>query len=273
VIFCSDEGYLQRCGFYLNCLPMKNSQILLVSSLLVSSGIVGFAQEPGKKPSTPKQPWSDYVVHDGTRPVPEKVKTHGAVIVKAPEDADVLFDGKSSSEFSSGWEVKDGVMVATKRDASSKKKYGSCQLHIEWRVPAGRKIENQKGGNSGVFFMGAYEVQVMESYKNVTYADGQAGALYGQTPPRVNASAPQGEWQSYDITFEAPKYDENGMVEPAYVTVIHNGVVVHHRQKYHGPTVFRKVAKYPKKHPEKGPLKLQFHGDPIEYRNIWVREL
>ena len=120
--------------------------------------------------------------------------------------------------------------------------------------------------------MGKYEIQVMESHTNVTYADGQAAAIYGQTPPMFNASAPQGEWQSYDVIFEAPEYNEEGMVKPAYVTVIHNGVVVHARQKFHGPTVFRKVAAYPKKHAKKAPLRLQWHSDPIEFRNIWIKE-
>jgi len=263
---------LYRCGlFYL--LSMNIKLFWAGSLFLAGSATFSFGQEPGKKPNTPKQPWSDYVVHDGTRPVPEKVKTNGAVVVQAPADAVVLFDGKSSDAFTSEWTVKDGVMIAKGKDAKSKEEFGSCQLHFEWRIPAGRKVKNQQGGNSGVFLMDRYEVQVQESFENVTYADGQAGALYGQTPPVVNASAPQGEWQSYDIVFEAPKYGENGLVEPAYITVIHNGVIVHHRQKYHGPTVFRRVAKYPEEHPAKAPIRLQWHGDPIEYRNIWVRDL
>lgn len=229
--------------------------------------------EPGKKPDTPKQPWSDYVVHDGTRPLPPKVKTGGAVVVEAPADAEVIFDGGTTKALTSGWPVRDGVMVAKGKDAKTKQEFGSCQVHLEWRIPAGRNVKNQSGGNSGIFLMDRYEVQIMESSKNVTYADGQAGALYGQTPPRVNASAPQGEWQSYDLIFEAPEYDEGGMVKPAFITVIHNGVVIHHRQKYYGPTKWRSVASYPATHPEKAPIRLQWHGDPVEYRNIWVRDL
>jgi len=154
-----------------------------------------------------------------------------------------------------------------------KQEFGSVQLHVEWRIPAGRKVNGQKGGNSGIFLMDRYEIQVQESHTNVTYADGQAAALYGQTPLMVNASAPQGEWQSYDIVFEAPIYDPSGMKEPARVTVIHNGVLVHHRQKYYGPTKHKKAATYPKNHPEKAPIRFQWHGDPIEFRNVWVREL
>jgi len=198
-----------------------------------------------------KQPWSKYKVHDTLRPRPEKIRDCKAVTTVPPEGATVLFDGKNTDAFTRDW----------------KESFGSCYLHVEWRIPAGRKIDGQKGGNSGIFLMGKYEVQVMESHKNVTYADGQAAAIYGQTPPMFNASAPQGEWQSYDIIFEAPVYDEAGMKTPAYITVIHNGVVVHARQNYYGPTVFRKVASYPATHPEKAPLALQWHG------NIWIKEL
>lgn len=249
------------------------SQILylgLISSFLVSSI---YAQKAKKEYVPPKQPWSDYGVHDKTRPHPPKVANKGAVTTKAPEGAVVLFDGKNTDAFTKAWRVKDGVMIASPGTTETKQSFGSCHLHIEWKIPAGREIKGQKGGNSGIFLMNKYEVQVMESHTNVTYADGQAAALYGQTPPMVNASAPQGEWQSYDIIFEAPQYNEEGMVTPAYVTVIHNGVVVHARQKYYGPTVFRRVASYPKEHAEKAPIRLQWHSDPIEYRNIWVKDL
>ncbi|MBK1856171.1 DUF1080 domain-containing protein [Verrucomicrobiaceae bacterium 5K15] len=239
---------------------------------LVLTGSVS-AEPAKKKVVTPKQPWSDYRVHDTERPHPEKVKTAGAITTPAPADAIVLFDGKNTEAFTKNWKVEDGVMIASPGKNLTKQSFGSIQMHVEWRIPAGRKVQGQGGGNSGIFMMDRYEVQVMESHTNVTYADGQAGALYGQTPPLVNASAPQGEWQSYDIIFEAPVYGEDGMKTPAYITVIHNGVVVQQHQKYYGPTVFRKVASYPKTHPEKAPIQFQWHGDPIEYRNIWVREL
>ena len=121
--------------------------------------------------------------------------------------------------------------------------------------------------------MGKYEIQIMESHTNVTYADGQAAAMYGQYPPLVNASRPHGEWQSYDITFTAPEYKDGKVVKPATITVFHNGILVHNAQPYKGPTTHKRVASYPETHPEKGPLALQWHGDPIEYRNIWIREL
>lgn len=241
-------------------------RIFLSSSVFASAVLLIHA-------GTPKQGWSSYCVHDDSRPKPEKVKAAAAVLAAPPADAKVLFDGKDASNFTSPWKVVDGAMVADKADTFSKQSFGSCQLHIEWRVPADRRVIGQIGGNSGVFLMGLYEVQVQESHTNVTYADGQAAAIYGQTPPLVNASLPKGEWQSYDIIFQAPKYGEKGIEKPAYVTVIHNGVVVHSNQEIYGPTVYQRLPSYPATHPEKAPLRLQFHGDPIEYRNIWVRDL
>lgn len=223
--------------------------------------------------ANPKQPWSEYKVHDMQRPTPTKVKAQGAVQTPAPADATVLFGGTDTSAFTKDWKVKGGALIASPGDTHTKESFGNCQLHLEWRVPTGRKVAGQIGGNSGVFLMGLYEIQIQESHTNITYADGQAGAIYGQTPPLVNASLPQGEWQSYDILFTAPKYADGKLVSPAFVTVIHNGVVIHNHQKFYGPTVYRKVAQYPETHPEKAPIRLQWHGDPIEYRNIWVRTL
>jgi len=239
---------------------------------LVLAGTV--TAEPAKKKyNTPKQPWSEYTVHDMDRPHPVKVKTSGAVTTPAPADAIVLFAGKNTDAFTKKWTVKDGVMIASPGNTKTKQSFGSIQLHVEWKIPAGRKVNGQQGGNSGIFLMDRYEVQVQESHTNVTYADGQAAALYGQTPPLVNASSPQGEWQSYDIIFEAPAYGDDGVKTPAYVTIIHNGVVVQQHQKFYGPTRHKTVATYPKTHPEKAPIQFQWHGDPIEFRNIWLREL
>lgn len=253
-----------------------NDQVVVWSIVaLFSGGVVSVVAEDKKAAPKygEKQPWSEYHVHDMARPHPVKVKTAGAVEVTAPADAIVIFDGGGTDALTVAWQVKDGVLIASPKNNLTKQKFGSIQLHMEWRIPAGRKVSGQKGGNSGIFLMDRYEIQVQESHTNVTYADGQAAALYGQTPPMVNASAPKGEWQSYDIVFEAPVYGESGMKEPARVTVIHNGVVVHHRQKYYGPTKHKKATKYPKTHPEKAPIRFQWHGDPIEFRNIWVREL
>lgn len=217
-------------------------------------------------------PWK---VHDMSRPVPPVVETKGAVPVAPPADAKVLFDGKNLDAWRNpSWKIDaNGSLVAAGGDLTSVEEFGDCQLHVEWRVPAGRKVNGQGGGNSGIFLMDRFEVQVLQSNNNRTYADGQAGALYGQTPPLANATAPQGEWQSYDIIFQAPVYEGDVLKSPARVTVIHNGVVLHHAKEYLGPTQHMKMAKYPPKMPAKAPLRLQFHGDPIEFRNLWIRNL
>ena len=263
----------------------EESRITLMSKLSLSAIFVGVvslglfatataeqAKPQQKKYNTPKQPWSEYTVHQMDRPHPEKVQTKGAVSTKPPAGAIVLFGGENVDAFTKAWRVKDGVMIASPGATQTKQDFGSCTLHLEWKIPADCKVNGQQGGNSGVFLMGKYEIQIQESHTNVTYADGQAAAIYGQTPPRVNASAPQGQWQSYDIIFEAPVYGVNGVKKPAYITVIHNGVKVHDRQEIYGPTTHKKVATYPKDHPEKAPIRIQWHGDPIEFRNIWVKE-
>lgn len=241
--------------------------------MLVGIGVIGvaIAVEVGEKPNTPKLPDVPYVVHDGTRPQPRKVGSGGAIEVKAPSDATVLFDGSNTDAWKGNWQVKDGVLVASPGGLSTKESFGSCQLHLEFRVPADREVKGQKGGNSGVFLMGRYEIQVGESFANQTYPDGQTGAIYGQTPPLVNSSTPQGEWQSFDIIFDAPVYEDGKVVKSGEVTVLHNGVLLHHGRQILGPTSHKKLAKYPDNHPEAAPLNLQWHGDPIEYRNIWIR--
>ena len=249
---------------------MKIKPLILAAasaaSLPVQAEIKGY-------PDGPKIPGTPYAVHDPARPQPPAVKTAGAVVVQPPSDATVLFDGKSLDAWTPGWEVKDGAMVATGKDIQSKESFGAVQLHFEWRLPAGRKVDGQSGGNSGVFLMGLYEVQVLQSHDNPTYPDGQAGSMYGQLPPLVNATAPQGDWQSYDIAFEPPVSEGEKVTMPAKLTVIHNGVVVQHGEAFIGPTQHRTVASYPSKHPETAPLRLQFHGDPMEFRNMWVRPL
>ena len=245
------------------------------TTMMASFATGGFALavEVGEKPNTPKLPDVPYVVHDGTRPQPVKVKSAGAVSVKPPADATVLIGEKCSDHWTGNWPIENGVMTVAKGSINTKQGWGSCQLHLEFRVPKDRAVSGQKGGNSGVFLMGIYEVQVGESHTNQTYPDGQTGALYGQTPPRINPSTPQGEWQSFDIIFEAPTYEDGKVVKPAVITVLHNGVLIHHARELLGPTVHKRLAQYPAKHPERAPIQLQDHGDPIQYRNIWVREL
>ncbi len=203
--------------------------------------------------------------------------------VPPPSDAVILFDGKSLADWESAdsagkpvkWLVRDGYMevVAGAGNIRTKRGFGSAQLHIEWRAPLPATGEGQDRGNSGVFLMSHYEIQVLDSYHNDTYADGQAGAIYGQTPPLVNASRPPGQWQTYDIVFHRPVFGADGaVVRPASVTVLHNGVLVHDNDVITGWTVHHQVATY-RPHPDRLPLLLQDHAHPVRYRNIWIREL
>jgi len=194
-----------------------------------------------------------------------------------PSDAIVLFDGKSLDKWENGgnWIInkKEGYATAAKSGIRTKQAFGDIQLHIEWASPAEVKGNGQGRGNSGVYLMGRYEVQILDSYKNKTYYDGQAGAIYKQTPPLVNASRKPGEWQTYDIIFKAPRFTKEGKLEsPAYVTVLHNGVLIQNHFELQGGTSYVRPPSY-SKHPPKLPLNLQFHGNPVRFRNIWVREL
>lgn len=193
---------------------------------------------------------------------------------KAPSDAVVLFDGTNLDAFNGGdkWEVADGVATAKGGGLTTKQKFGSCQVHVEFASPSEVKGKGQGRGNSGIYLMGRYEVQVLDSYDNETYFDGQCAAIYKQQPPMVNASRKPGEWQSLDIIFTAPKFDDDGSAaEKGYVTVLHNGVVVHNHFELQGGTSYVEPPKY-SKHAEKEPLNIQFHGNPVRFRNIWIRE-
>lgn len=238
----------------------------------VEQGPVGYTD-------TPMLPDGKWRVHDKMRPVPAAVMPGKAStqqkVGSAPSDAIVLFDGSSLDAFSGGpWTLEDGVMTVNgKGDMSSKQAFGDVQLHMEWRTPEEPDRESQGKGNSGVFLMGRYEVQILNSYQNRTYADGQAAALYGQKPPDANVTLPAGKWNSYDIVFRAPRFSDSGELQsPATVTVLHNGVLVQNNVKLLGATSHRAVASY-KAHDSKLPLKIQDHGNPISFRNIWVREL
>jgi Domain of Unknown Function (DUF1080) len=218
-------------------------------------------------------------------PPPKKeppVITPGRTPSDPPSDAIVLFDGKDLSAWRSAggsgeakWNVRDGYMevAAQTGDIATKQEFGDCQLHIEWATPAEVKGESQGRGNSGVFLMERYEVQVLDSYNNPTYYHGQAGAVYKQYAPLVNACRKPGEWQTYDIIFKAPKFDEQGKVtERARVTVLHNGVLIQNNVEIYGNTWHDKPALY-LPHGPKASLKLQDHGNPVRYRNIWIRPL
>lgn len=211
--------------------------------------------------------------------------TPGQSNADAPSDATILYNGHGLGAFQkkdgspAGWKIDaDGAVTDIKGagDLITKEAFGNCQLHIEFREPAEVKSSGQGRGNSGVYLMGKYEIQVLDSYNNPTYSNGQAGAVYKQHVPLVNASRKPGEWQSYDIIFTAPLFKENGDLEsPARVTVIHNGVLIQNNVTILGTTDWVMKPKY-KKHAAKLPLMLQDHGDdgnPISYRNIWIRNL
>ncbi|HEV3139822.1 MAG TPA: DUF1080 domain-containing protein, partial [Vicinamibacterales bacterium] len=171
------------------------------------------------------------------------------------------------------WRMANGIVEVGKGDMQTKQEFTDFQLHVEFATPSVVKGDSQERGNSGVFLLGAFEVQVLDSYRNPTYPDGQAAAMYGQFPPLVNASRPPGEWQSYDIAFTAPRMTAAGALDkPAVVTVFHNGIVVHNATPFWGPTAHRKINPYTPA-TVKGPIALQDHGDPVRYRNVWIRSL
>jgi len=242
-----------------------------------------------------------YKLTEQWEPVPEKV-TPG-YFTTPPSDAVILFDGKDLSNWhhpehgygarmdqvesiliarakapnhtKADWSVKDGAMVVKPGagDIETKQSFGDIQLHIEWLSPHDPGKSDQYYSNSGIFFMGLYEIQVLNSYENATYANGQAGALYKQHMPLVNASRPPGEWQSYDIVFNAPKFNTAGeLTKVASVTAFHNGVLIQNNAELEGPCVFIGQSHYVA-HADKLPLILQDHGDKVRFRNIWVREL
>lgn len=192
-----------------------------------------------------------------------------------PSDAIVLFDGADLSQFNGGekWLIDDGVATVHGGGVTSKRAFGSCQLHVEWAAPAEVKGHGQGRGNSGIYLQGKYEVQILDSYENKTYYDGQAGALYKQWPPLVNACRKPGEWQTYDIIFDAPKFDAQGkLTKPGYVTVLHNGVLIQNHAELQGTTAWDRAPAY-EPHANKLPLSIQDHGNPVRFRNIWIREL
>ncbi|MBN1765302.1 MAG: DUF1080 domain-containing protein [Sedimentisphaerales bacterium] len=218
-------------------------------------------------------------VHDMNRPRPEVVKP-GDNPGEPPSDAIVLFDGSDLSQWLSekggpaAWKIKDGFMEVVPKlgGIRTRQDFGSCQLHIEWASPAEVKGDSQGRGNSGIYLMGRYEVQVLDSYQNDTYPDGQAGAIYGQKPPLVNACRAPGQWQTYDIIFHRPVFDGEKLLTPATITVLQNGVLIQDHWVIQGTTMHKERARY-QPHADKLPFSLQDHGNPVRYRNIWIREL
>jgi hypothetical protein len=220
--------------------------------------------------------------HSRERPAPPAVAPGASVSTPAPSDAIVLFDGKDLSKWRAkkdkapaAWKVQDGYfeVVKGRGDIETVQGFGDCQLHIEWAAPSPAVGEDQDRGNSGVFFQGIYELQVLDSYRSATYPDGQAGALYGQYPPLVNPARPPGEWQAYDVVFRRPRFGPDGkLVSPARITAFWNGVLIHDAQELMGPTTNKVRTPY-SAHADKLPLSLQDHSHPVRFRNVWIREL
>lgn len=250
--------------------------------LMLVISVMAFGQS---KPSdlgfkdTPMLPGGKWHVHDPDRPHPVEV-TPGAKPGDPPSDAEILFDGKDLSKWTQAksaepqWKVADGVLTVAPGtgDLITRAKYGDCQLHIEWAAPLDVKGTSQARGNSGVFLMSRYEIQVLDTYHDLTYADGGAGAVYGQFPPLVNPIRKTGEWNVYDIIFEAPKFENGKLVKPAYQTVIFNGVIVQNHRELIGKMTYRQVGFY-EPHGAEEPLSLQDHHNAVRFRNIWIRRM
>jgi hypothetical protein len=262
--------------------------MLLVATVgaLTALSSCGIGQERSRVgfKDTPMLPGGKWHVHDSDRPWPAVI-TPGTSSTqeqpgRPPSDAVVLFDGKDLSHWHgtrqqpAGWTVDQGALIVVPGAGTllSKDAFGDCQLHLEFAAPVPPHGRDQGRGNSGVLFFGRYEIQVLDSFENVTYADGQAAAVYGQYPPLVNASRPPGQWQSYDIIFTAPRFAKGALAAPAYVTMLHDGVLVHNHTPLIGAMAYRALGKYTP-HGPKGPIALQDHGNPVRFRNIWVREL
>ncbi len=262
----------------------RTKQIALSFLGLGAAASLFAAEEHLGYQNTPIIPGTQWHVHDGTRPQP-RIVTPGATfshLAPAPSDATVLFDGKDLSQWEkangseAGWKVEDGHMEVAPGSGSirTKGKFADFQLHLEFAEPEKVKGSSQGRGNSGVLMNGIYEVQVLDCYNNKTYPDGQTGAIYGQTPPLVNACKPPGEWQTYEIIFESPRWDAEGkIVKKANVTVIHNGVLLHHKRELIGTTPHQQVGNYNHPHPPEMFIELQDHGNPTRFRNIWVRSI
>ncbi|MBB6428926.1 3-keto-disaccharide hydrolase [Algisphaera agarilytica] len=238
----------------------------------------GFYQykHPGH-PDNPLVPGMQWKVHDNDRPHAPRVipgSYDEQAIMAPPSDAEILFDGTHLDAFNENkWFLKDGYVIAHWGGLQSKKAYGDMQMHLEWRTPNPPLTEKVGAmGNSGIYIMGLYELQIYDSYSSRIYADGAAGAMYGQWPPLVNASRPPGEWQTFDIYFTAPVFDGDQVIEPAKITVLHNGIFIHVDTVLTGPTSHRKPKAY-EPHADRLPFYLQGGKNPVEFRNIWVRDL
>ena len=258
---------------------MRTLVTVLVGVAAWASVLAGQQPAPTGYDDTPMQPNGRWHIHDGTRPQPPIVTPGVFAALPAPPDAIVLLGGgadRGAWQMMDGtavtWPMSDGVLATGKGMIRTRAEFTDYQLHVEFATPKDVKGNSQERGNSGVYLNGKFEIQVLDSYHNVTYPDGQAAAMYGQFPPLVNASRPPGEWQTYDILFTAPRFSGGAVAKPAVVTVLHNGIVVHHATPFWGPTQHKRIDPYAPDN-AKGPIALQDHGNPVRYRNIWIRPM
>ncbi len=267
----------------------KRKWIALLSSLVAVTSLAFFTfqiraqeqKEPIGYEDTPMQPGGKWHVHDGRRPHPPVITPAPFASEQPPSDAIVLFDGKDLSKWQSvnggpaEWTVKDGYFVVApgKGDIETREKFGPVQLHLEWSEPTPPTSSSQGRGNSGVFLQGVYETQVLDSYHNITYADGQCGAIYGQHPPYVNACRPPGEWQTYDIVFTPAVWSNGDVTTPAFITTFQNGVLIQNHTEIWGSTGHRIFPHYNPAVGPVSPLRLQDHHNLVRYRNIWIRPI
>jgi len=248
--------------------------------VVLIAGFAGLALMAGVGHGADRDDVRAHEIHSKQRPTPPKVDPGPYPGPQpAPSDAVVLFDGTDLDHWqhrdgsAAEWLVQDGVMEVKPKTGyvRTKQRFGDCQLHIEFRTVPDSDRQGQAKSNSGVFFGELYEIQVLDTYRNSTYADGMAGAIYGQYPPLVNASRAPGEWQSYDIIYDRARFEDGEVVEPTHLTVFHNGVLIQNHEKLSGPTAWKKRPPY-KPH-GKLPIELQDHGSRVQFKNIWVREL
>lgn len=242
---------------------LEHSSVKLIVCPLIFSTLLGYCANVGADEYLNGIKWASPPVIDP-----------GETNHSPPSDATVLFDGTDMSAWKNAetWTVSDGIVAVGSKKIESKEEFGDCQLHVEWSAPTPAKGKGQGRGNSGIFLMNRYEIQILDSFDNVTYHDGQAGAIYKQTPPSVNAMRQPGQWNTYDIFWTAPRFDESGsLVSPAYITAVHNGVLILNHFELKGDTPYNRAPKYTA-HSPKGPIGIQDHGNPVKFRNIWVRE-
>jgi 3-keto-disaccharide hydrolase len=259
----------------------RHTAALIATLVVAAASSTAQQKAPVGYEDTPMQPNNKWRIHDPNRPQP-RVVTPGAMAapVPPPDDATVLIgprDDLSAWQMDNGspatWAMVNGVVATGKGRIRTRAEFTDFQLHVEFATPRDVQGDSQDRGNSGVFLLGVFEIQVLDSYENRTYADGSAAAMYGQYPPLVNASRRPGEWQTYDIAFTAPRFSQTGTIDkPAVVTVFHNGVLVHHATPFWGPTAHKQIPPY-KPEFAKGPLALQDHGNPVHYRNVWIRPI